>query len=37
MASTGFIVDVDNCGNGGRQLRLRRSHILLFGTLFWLP
>jgi hypothetical protein len=36
MASTGFIVDVDNFGDGGRQLRLRRSHTLLFCTLFWL-
>ena len=25
MASTGFIVDMDNFGNGGRQLRLRCS------------
>jgi hypothetical protein len=26
MASTGFIVDMDTFGNGGRQLRLRCSH-----------
>ena len=37
MASTGFIVDMDNFGNGGRQLRLRCSHTRLFCTLFWLP
>ena len=37
MASTGFIVDMDNFGNGGRQLRLRCSHTRLFCTLFWRP
>ena len=37
MASTGFIVDMDNFGNGGRQLRPRCSHIRLFYPLFWLP
>ena len=37
MASTGFIVDMDNFGNGGRQLRLRCSHARLFCTLFWRP
>ena len=37
MASTGFIVDMDNFGNGGRQLRLRCSHTRLLCTLFWLP
>ncbi len=37
MVSTGFIVDVDDFGNGGRQLRLRCSHTRLFCTLFRLP
>ncbi len=37
MVSTGLIVDMDNFGNGGRQLRLRCSHTRLFCTRFWRP